>query len=445
MASARYAPLPNPHSLPDADREMNEAFDDSDHEDDADGEHNHESTPFISHRRSQSEQRSPQPLSVSVPPGGYDFERDYDHPPPGSPPGPSAIALPNNWGNSNGQLPVSPVQPPANRPSFFRRAIGALLPQHYQRLPTDAGSSRPIGGGIENDGVFANVTAKPGSGRVVEVRADDGQVHMVPEETQKDAPPSYNEAQADAVPPYWETTVHAPLDPNADMIVEDLPTGSVLLFCSNMFISYFFNFVGFLLTYLLHTTHAAKFGSRAGLGLSLIQYGFYSRNRKGFDDLSNDEPLVYWNTTTGMLETIQPSNMNLNNTLLDPTPSQNGTDVDTLPELSGDLSSRDWLAFLFMTLGWFLFLSSLVGFFRVKRWEKSIRDSANAPPPSPEDLARDAERRRAIQQAFMMPLFDDLDENNARGTHEGGVSTAEEQAIEAEVLLARNLRAAGFI
>lgn len=30
---------------------------------------------------------------------------------------------------------------------------------------------------------------------------------------------------------------------------------------------------GFLLTFILHTTHAAKNGSRAGLGITLIQLG----------------------------------------------------------------------------------------------------------------------------------------------------------------------------
>jgi hypothetical protein len=33
---------------------------------------------------------------------------------------------------------------------------------------------------------------------------------------------------------------------------------------------------GFLLTYVLHTTHAAKNGSRAGLGITLIQLGVRS-------------------------------------------------------------------------------------------------------------------------------------------------------------------------
>jgi hypothetical protein len=105
--------------------------------------------------------------------------------------------------------------------------------------------------------------------------------YVVPEDSRADAPPSYASAQADAVPPYWETTVHAPFSPDAfgEMIVDSLPTGSVFSFLWNMLVSVSFQFVGFLLTYLLHTTHAARLGSRAGLGITLIQYGFALRNR----------------------------------------------------------------------------------------------------------------------------------------------------------------------
>lgn len=182
MAPAQYAPLPNPRSAPDdADRELDEAFG-SDY-DETDEQAHTESTPFIS----TTERR--QPVSITTP-GTYDFERDYDYtqPPPGSPPSPSAIARPNNWGNSNGELPVATVKPPAARTSFFKRIAGAVLPQHYQRVPTEpSSSSRALGGGIENDGVFANVTAKPGRG--LQIEDEGGNVHMVPEDTQKDTPP----------------------------------------------------------------------------------------------------------------------------------------------------------------------------------------------------------------------------------------------------------------
>ena len=50
-----------------------------------------------------------------------------------------------------------------------------------------------------------------------------------------------------------------------------------------MLISIAFNFLGFVLTYLLHTTHAAKYGSRAGLGITLIQYGWALRSHQQTD------------------------------------------------------------------------------------------------------------------------------------------------------------------
>src|SRR5437762_11933540 len=70
-----------------------------------------------------------------------------------------------------------------------------------------------------------------------------------------------------------------------EVYVDGLPVGSVFSFIWNGMISTSFQLVGFLLTYLLHTTHAAKNGSRAGLGITLVQYGFYmkgaSDNNKG--------------------------------------------------------------------------------------------------------------------------------------------------------------------
>jgi hypothetical protein len=116
----------------------------------------------------------------------YDFERDYDYPPPGSPP---SLAFSNDYGNSNGLLPTSPVvrSPPRQQStSLFHRMFGSFLPQSYQRVP-GAGDGRPRGGGTDNDGVFANVTAKPTP--PISIRVESGDVHIVPEETQEEAPP----------------------------------------------------------------------------------------------------------------------------------------------------------------------------------------------------------------------------------------------------------------
>lgn len=141
------------------------------------------------------------------------------------------------------------------------------------------------------------------------------------------------------MPPYWETTVTSSLDPNADMIVDDLPTGSWYLFLANVFISYFFQFIGFLFTYLLHTTHAAKYGSRVGLGITLIQFGFQSRRR---DEIVEIQPGNAWNGTAGM-EGIE-------HTAVATTMLPNGTIVE-VPLESLDITSRDWVSFLLMTLG----------------------------------------------------------------------------------------------
>lgn len=202
-----YAPLPNPRYAPqDAQRELEDAFDSDDEGHDAS-----ENTPLapttqmarMPPPRTESHYApldgdfpSPLPTPQTVPPGTYDFERDrdYDYPPPGSPPSPSARALPNEIGNSNGYVPTSPAwrpsRPTAPRLSFWRRAVGALLPQHYVRVPTeDAEHSAPrvVGSGTENDGVFANVSAKPSRG--IQVVDSNGEVHIVPEEVQKETPP----------------------------------------------------------------------------------------------------------------------------------------------------------------------------------------------------------------------------------------------------------------
>ncbi|KAH9178121.1 hypothetical protein EDB89DRAFT_1843771 [Lactarius sanguifluus] len=437
----RYAPLPNPQTDVDAEREMVDAFDDDDHD-------NHgETTPLTLHQPRSPVSAGQLPLrgSSQSATNAYDFERDYDYPPPGSPPSFSAVALPNNIGNSNGQLPSSPVvrAPPQ---SFFRRAFGPLLPQYYQRIRND----RPRGGGTDNDGVFANVTAKPVPS--VSVVTDNGDVHMVPEETQQEAPPSYVAASADASPSYWDTTVHAPsaLDLNGDMLIDELPTGSVAVFVSTTLVSWFFQLPGFLLTYLLHGSHAGRLGSQAGLALTLIQFGFGTTVMSAFSAAPpspDDSPASPPPPPGGEDGTLQTGDGF-------PHWGGNSTDVPTLEDMRMAYAGHEWISFLLMTIGWFLLLTSMIGYFRVKRFEMSVRASRNggAPVLTAEDIRRDMALRRNIEEVFGLSVvhesdgaaatggFVPLQSANANRVQPGGLPRSS-----IEIRLENDLRAAGLL
>ena len=94
--------------------------------------------------------------------------------------------------------------------------------------------------------------------------------------------------------------------------------------------------------------------------------------------------------------------------------------------------------------GWFLLLSSCVGFYRVKRWEASIR-AASMPqePITEEQRARDEQIRRNIEIAFgFTHLDDDDEEEDARAPPQ---PQPEEQMSEAERRLTRTLEMAGLL
>ena len=181
MHRGDYEPVANERPARSPDEEMDQAFESDDEDSD--------STP-LTHATVPSNQRLPT-LPSRQNSGTYDFEREYDHPPPGSPP-PQASALSRAVGNTNGVLPnPANVQrnfpTPASRQSFFRRTVGALLPQHYARVPT-TDSSDVRGSGVENDGVFSNVLAKP-SRPTASRTANGEEIQEMSEDAQKDAPP----------------------------------------------------------------------------------------------------------------------------------------------------------------------------------------------------------------------------------------------------------------
>ncbi len=121
-----------------------------------------------------------------------------------------------------------------------------------------------------------------------------------------------------------------------------------------MLVSVSFQFVGFLLTYLLHTTHAAKLGSRAGLGITLIQYGFSMRSRA--DEWAGDEEGWGWQAGSGeprptfaTAAEAEEYYRQLNDTAT-PTIPETPVPVPMDGAFMGD-ATTEWLSFFLMTVG----------------------------------------------------------------------------------------------
>lgn len=127
-------------------------------------------------------------------------------------------------------------------------------------------------------------------------------------------------------------------------------------------ISMSFQLVGFLLTYLLHTTHAAKNGSRAGLGVTLIQYGFYMKGTSG-----NKTPADGKQPYTG-----QPADPNSHDFPAD------GAGTASQDNSSGgisDIGSNEWLAYILMIVGWFILIRAVSDFLKARRHEQLVLQS----------------------------------------------------------------------
>lgn len=138
-------------------------------------------------------------------------------------------------------------------------------------------------------------------------------------------------------------------------------------------ISLSFQLVGFLLTYLLHSTHAAKNGSKAGLGITLIQYGFSLRSANGGSSGGKEGE--------GTPDFATPSDPNNHN--FDPNnPVTAGSDVfipnaddaGTGSGLSG-LGASDWFAYILMILGWFVLIKAISEYLKARRHEALVMQS----------------------------------------------------------------------
>ncbi|KAF2665070.1 hypothetical protein BT63DRAFT_378431 [Microthyrium microscopicum] len=222
--------------------------------------------------------------------------------------------------------------------------------QHYPVFATT--TSQVYGGGRANDGVFANLSAKPTRGEELEEK-----------------PPSYEQAAADATPPYWETTILAPGMLSDEVYVDGLPVGSVFSFVWNAMISMSFQIVGFLLTYLLHTTHAAKNGSRAGLGITLVQYGFSMKSASSLRTDPTGLPVDSNGAFAG-----SPTDPNAHD--FDPAKEGESGGFDQgMGSGIGGISTTDWFAYILMVVGWFILIRSVSDFLRARRHEQLVLQS----------------------------------------------------------------------
>ncbi|KAN0061149.1 hypothetical protein ACQY0O_006884 [Thecaphora frezii] len=338
----------------------------------------------------------------------------------------------------------------------FGRIVGMGFPgARYETVQRRAsgpggsdGSRRPrvMGGGIGQDGVFANLNAKPERPRRAGPNGPDdrGDDDDLADET---LPPTYEVAAADATPPYWETTIlgtASGLHPLAnglgwtpggahvgaveDLIVDGLPVGNFFGFAWNMLVSMTFQFVGFLLTYLLHTSHAARCGSRAGLGITLIQYGFYLRDRAAEivqgkaggdesagswfgDDMDDQVARRSIRLVSRALEKLRSIELptgtagsgGSGTTLADAFAAQ-GDAIQSQQELQQSMSaSTEWFAYILMAIGGFILLSSLLSYYRINRWGQSLVDAARREQAADEsgDGAADSEASEQPPMGFV--------------------------------------------
>lgn len=130
---------------------------------------------------------------------------------------------PSSYPPRNAHLPL-PSRPPV---------FGSAQP---------AASGRVFGGGQGNDGVFANLSAKPDG-------SFNGADYVGGDENgpgKDEVLPAYEAALADTTPAYWETTVLTPggmLGPD-DICVDGLPVGSLFAFAWSLLVSMSFQFIG---------------------------------------------------------------------------------------------------------------------------------------------------------------------------------------------------------
>ena len=145
-----------------------------------------------------------------------------------------------------------------------------------------------------------------------------------------------------------------------EVYIDGLPVGSFFSFVWNGIISMAFQLVGFLLTYLLHTTHAARNGSRAGLGVTLINYGFTMRSISVRKHAGAQQQ--YSHPVDPNSHDFDPSSSDVAAVVVDNHHSESNF-------------AGEWLAYVLMIVGWIILIKAVTDFIKARRHEQLILQS----------------------------------------------------------------------
>ncbi|KAI9093456.1 hypothetical protein DFS34DRAFT_264242 [Phlyctochytrium arcticum] len=227
---------------------------------------------------------------------------------------------------------TSPHAAPSSSPSGLSPAPYAQ--PFYAQAPRGSPPTAQAG----NDGVFANLSAKQESSAMPQ-----GKIY---EELE---PPTYAEAAHDTAPSYYETSVIANvISEDGEVLIDGMPVGDLFTYFVNMLVSMSFDFIGFLLTSILATSHAAKCGSRSGFGMTLIRYAFYLRSREVEESLADYSAY-------------------------DPSGELNPEDAEELA------AENYWMSYFLLVMGFFISMRAMADYVHAKRLQAVILASSDTP------------------------------------------------------------------
>ncbi|KAG0049525.1 hypothetical protein BGZ83_005711 [Gryganskiella cystojenkinii] len=269
-------------------------------------------------------------------------------------------SLSSSTSRNGAQQLSSPTQPSPRHNNGARTTNVSFLARITGRQRPGTEARRMIQSTM--DGVFSNLSAKP----------------RVEKPVEEELPPSYKSAALDVSPAYYESTLMAPgFSDEDELLIEGLPVGGMFGFMWNVIISMSFQFVGFFLTYLLHTSHATKNGSKTGLGMTFISMGFQ---------------MMTGNYPPSTSPSDEEDEIDLDTGYVTP-PGVGGAGGQSDP---GSLSSLrsiaeyTWLSYFLLTLGGLIVVQSLWEFAKAKKQEL-LMIAANEPSTGRSTSSRDAE------------------------------------------------------